>query len=304
MSTSPTTLTSPTTVPPTTTTTTPPPVGFQIVTPDFEVLAGQEINVCYYFRSPNTQTIAVDGLSSTMPSILHDAVLYRTQNDREAPGSQLATVCDLSNASGQDLPRLLYIADAPATELLFPADDGTGKPLAMELPPNTPLFVSMHFVNATEAAATSRFTLNMHGLPAAAAYTRSEAFTTYNDNLSIPANSVGDVESQTCRVSAGLSFWRMTTRSHKQSVRARVLDGTATVVDGTNWEHPGVASERTPPFISFASDRLTFECTYDNPTGRTITSGASFENDEECMAIGYFFPAVQPVLCFNGFIVP
>jgi hypothetical protein len=79
-----------------------------------------------------------------------------------------------------------------------------------------------------------------------------------------------------------------------------VLDGSTTLFEGTDWEHPGATTVAAAPFLTFASNGLTSECTYDNPTNRTITTGSSYATDEECLAIGYFFPATDSLLCVNG----
>jgi len=38
----------------------PPARGFQIVSPELTIKAGQEITYCYYFKTPNTETMAVN----------------------------------------------------------------------------------------------------------------------------------------------------------------------------------------------------------------------------------------------------
>jgi hypothetical protein len=120
-----------------------------------------------------------------------------------------------------------------------------------------------------------------------------------NTALSIPPSAIGDVESKTCQIPDGASFWRLTVRTHKQSVRTRILDGGATLFESTDWEHPGATSHTATPFLTFTTGGLTYECTYDNPTGRTITAGHSSVTDEACIAIGYFFPATNSLLCVN-----
>ena len=46
--------------------------------------------------------------------------------------------------------------------------------------------------------------------------------------------------------------------------------------------------------------RLSYSCTYSNPTNRTIRSGDSVSTDEECVAVGYFFPATSSFVCLNS----
>ena len=66
-----------------------------------------------------------------------------------------------------------------------------------------------------------------------------------------------------------------------------------------DWEHPGAQAWMTTPFYTFASGKLTYECTYDNPTNRTIIHTVTApQTDEMCMASGYFFPATKPTICY------
>ena len=55
-------------------------------------------------------------------------------------------------------------------------------------------------------------------------------------------------------------------------------------------------------FFQFASGKLTYECTYNNPDtqGLPIEDGDSAATEEMCMASGYFFPATKPLLCYDG----
>ena len=63
------------------------------------------------------------------------------------------------------------------------------------------------------------------------------------------------------------------------------------VFDGHDWEHPRRRRAWAAPFYRFASGKLTYECTYDNPTTNEIKTGDSAATDEMCMATGYYFPA-------------
>jgi hypothetical protein len=96
-----------------------------------------------------------------------------------------------------------------------------------------------------------------------------------------------------------VQFWRFTARTFKQGVRMLVQDGAATVLDGNDWEHPPVAEFSAPPFFVFGS-ALSYECTYQNQSGRTVMRGASEDFDEVCLAIGWFFPATRPSYCYNS----
>ena len=57
-------------------------------------------------------------------------------------------------------------------------------------------------------------------------------------------------------------------------------------------------------FYTFSTGKLTYECTYNNPTGATIKTGDSAQTDEMCMATGYYFPATKATICYGNNILP
>jgi len=288
----------------------PPARGFQLVSPDVEILPGQEITYCYYFRTPNTEPMAINKWTSVMTPGSHHLILFTTgTTDKMPPGTVSASNCGFGgSASSIQSTSWTYSAQTPTAELVLPADDGAGKAVAMDIPANTAGFVQMHYFNATDQVINAHVTINAEALPANTAFTKTAAYVTYNASISIPPNAVGDLESQTCDVPAGAKFWLMSTHAHKQAVKTEVLDGTTMAMSSTDWEHPIPATWMASPFFTFASGKATYRCTYNNPTARTIESGDSAATDEMCMASGYYFladnTATRPRICVNQFLVP
>jgi hypothetical protein len=281
------------------------PDTFQIVTPEIDIPAGAEISYCYYFRTSNVQKAAISRWVSELgPATLNVQMFLTTDAslqpvDKMPPGTLSTADCGYGTFN----PRAhwVYAAYTPLAELPLPADGGDGRPLANEIPPNSAGFLKMLHVNATGSLIKTRVTITAEALDRGTQYTPSAAFATYNGQINIGPNAMSDIESQTCAVPQGAQFWRMSTHAHKQAVRTAVLDGPALVFESMNWEQPGAQEWPAAPFFTFASGALTWECTYNNPTTRTIRAGDSAATDEQCMAIGQFFPACFPTLCFNSF---
>jgi len=99
-----------------------------------------------------------------------------------------------------------------------------------------------------------------------------------------------------------LSFYAMTTHTHKQGVHAFVTDGSSMVVDNTSWDHPAIRTWTAAPFFSFSTSALSYQCEYLNPNNRTIATGGNAATDEVCMVVGYYFPAPGGAghLCWNN----
>lgn len=278
--------------------------SFQVVTPEIEVEAGQEIKICYYFRTPNTETVGIKRWASQMPGVVHDLMLVATPGtDKEAPGTVSSSNCFLgTNAASQ----VIFAAYTPSAELALPGDDGTGKPLANELGPSTPAFLMLHFFNPTSEAMKVKVILDAQSLAPGVAYTRSGTLLHHNLEISIPPGATGDVESQTVEAPPGIKFWRLSTHAHKQAVHTEIKDGASVVFASDDWENPGASTFGPPGFHTFSSGDLTTACTYDNLFGdnsaRTITSGESEATEERCLGLGFFFPAPVDdpvVICLN-----
>jgi hypothetical protein len=276
--------------------------ALRLESPEIDIAPGAEITYCWYFRALNTQQLAIHRWESTMTPGSHHLILFTSTTDIKSPGTVSSVNCG-AGSSLSSFPTWMYSAQTTEASMSLPSDDGEGKPLAMEIAPTQSGFVQLHYNNRSDTTLKARAVINGYALAEGVAYTRTAAFVTYNDKISIPPLATGDIEAQTCNVPTTSKFWMMTTHSHKQSVRTAVLDGmpgTGTkVFESTDWEHPG-ESRWDGPFQTFQTGKLTYECEYNNPYNRTITDGDSAQVDEMCMASGYFFPATRPVFCYNS----
>ena len=235
----------------------------------------------------------------------HHMIMYTTATDAMPPGTLSTAACGGFGAA--DVPSWTYSAQTTTNELDLPADDGTGLPLGQEIAASTPAYFQMHYLNATDQPIVAHVTLNAEAYDLGVAYTRTAPYVTYNGKISIPPHATGVVASMTCNVPAGFKFWMMSTHAHQQAVQTTVKDGTATstliAFNSTDWEHPGAAMWTTTPFYTFSTDKLTYECTYNNTgpnANTTVVSGPSAQTNEMCMATGYYFPATKPLLCLNN----
>jgi hypothetical protein len=197
------------------------------------------------FRTPNTESLAIKRWASDMTAGSHHMIMYLTSTDVMPPGTVSATNCGIGGAS-TSAPVWTYATQTPQAEVLLPTDDGTGKPLAQDIPANTAGFFQMHYFNATDQVLTAHVTLDAEALEANVEYTQTAAYVTYNASISIPPLTNNHVESRTCEVPAGVKFWLMSTHAHKQAVRTAVKEGGAAMFESTDWEHPGTVEFMTP----------------------------------------------------------
>jgi hypothetical protein len=281
----------------------PPKRGFQLQSPDIDVPMGTEITYCWYFRTPNVEMLSIKRWQSHMTAGSHHMIMFMTGNtDVKPPGTVSSQACGGAGAGGS-APIWTYAAQNPDADLALPTDDGGGKPLGQEIAANQAGFLQMHYLNATDNPIKVHVTLNAEAYEASVAYTKTAAYVTYNPDIMIPKDAVGVVASQTCPTPSGAKFWMMSTHAHKQAVKTEVLDQSDTVFMSTDWEHPGAARFDAPTFRTFASDKLTYRCTYNNTSGHDIVDGDSAATNEMCMASGYYFPATGPKFCYGSFVI-
>ena len=280
----------------------PPARGFQVKSTDIVIQPGEEVTYCYYFRTPNTEAMAINKWTSAMTPGSHHMIMFTTPSDKMPPGTVSKSNCGFGGAGDlQSPPVWTYAAQTADATVALPTDDGAGKPLAQVIAPNSPAFFQMHYLNPGDTPLTVHVTLNAEALPAASPYTATSAYVTYNNTISIPPNTNNVVATKTCATPANMKFWSMSTHAHKQAIKTEVRSGDAastdTVFSSTDWEHPGAITWMGSPFQTFADNQLTWSCTFNNHTSRTITSGDSAATDEMCMATGYMFPATRPTIC-------
>jgi hypothetical protein len=294
--------------------------AFEITSADVSIAAGQEATYAFYFHTTNTTPVAVNKWASSMSPGSHHAIMYIFQSSTGTPpdGIDMHDSCGPQGGGGTNIGVWTYATQMEQQEENLPADDGAGKPVAQLIQPNSAGCFQLHYLNSTDNAIMGHIDLKAFALPTGSAYTQTEAYVTYQYNISVGPGATGVTVSASCPVPTGVKFWTMSTHSHKQSVATDVADASAPVFHATDWEHPGAQQWMTAPFYSFTSPNLTWSCTYNNNApppycdqtasgpcsnaDATVVQGTSARINEMCMAVGYFFPATAPKfeIDYNG----
>ena len=288
--------------------------GFAIETPALQIPAGEAVDACYYFRTPNSGASAIGRFSSILdPSVAHFIVWATTDNgglpaDAKAPGT-FTTNCGLGSGAGTLNFRWVYAAHTPVEQLRMPDDDGAGQVVAFELPANSAGFIEIYYVNPGDSAVTVppvRLAVNERN---AGPYTKTASFLELYYLINIPPGGSEHQVSSACTMPAASKFWWFSTQTHSHGVGTQLSKTgsvTTPIVTSSGWELPEIATFAAPGFVEFGApnDKLLYQCTYSNDTGGTITFGDDYRNDEVCMGVGYFFPATQSKLCLGSTVSP
>lgn len=267
---------------------------FSIASPEFAIAAGEEGIYCYYTSIPLATTVGVKKWTSTMTAGIHDLTLFFA--DTGKPDGTIDQSC--SGLGGNPTPTWVYSANAPGGELAMPAGVG------MTVEADRKVLVQVHYLNGTDAGMQAHFEISAETHPRGEIYSPASAYIAINTVLNIPSSSTNYTVEQSCPVPAAAEFFNLSTRTRKYGVSTEVRNGGSVVFSSDDWENPGAAQWSTPPFLSFASNPLTFQCVYNNSSGSPVQAGESVQTDEECMAIGYMFPAATPRMCLNETLLP
>ena len=285
---------------------------FTIATPEATIPPGVVTSTCYYFRAPNTSTAGLSRLEATLNGGTAYIVLWATfaangsgaPAEREPPGTFSSAGCGDADSNGTTARRV-WQAHRTGEALEPPANDGTGRPVAIEWLAGQPLFIQIVAPNVTDQPINASAAIGAQALPVATLYTRTDTFFTFNGNINIAAMSSGSA-TQACDVPAGVKFWHFTTHTHGFATSATLstFPSLQTLVVTSDWENPAIQEFPVAPFFDFAGEKLRYSCNYTNNGTTPVQTGSDELNDENCVAISYFFPATKPRLCFNSILIP
>lgn len=263
--------------------------GYQVATPVFDLQPGEEVFKCFHVQLPNTALFPVGQWESQMTAGSHHFILYKQDGDTTPSGTLVNSGC----TSGFGGPTWLYTAGTPHAELPMP--DG----VAMPIPANQRVVFDMHYINTGTSVIHANVILNMNKVKAAT-YENAEALVSFNLGIAIPPNGTQTVGGD-CTPPPGAKFFVMGTHTHRRGIDAsikRVGGANEVLVHTTNWDNPDPGLWENPPYLTFApGEKFHYSCSYQNDRNATTTVGTSAANNEMCMAITYFFPAMSGGSC-------
>src|SRR6187549_3202971 len=105
-------------------------LAFEVKSSDVVLQPGEETTKCFYFHTTNTEEVQVAKWVSDMSPGSHHMIAFSSLGTQPADGT-------VDDCSGADIPVPIFGTQVAHEELVFPADDGFGKPLAQTIAPNT-----------------------------------------------------------------------------------------------------------------------------------------------------------------------
>jgi hypothetical protein len=255
-----------------------PPGTVTLTTDTFQLQPGQEIYKCQNFDNPfQGKDTPVFKISTDMSKGSHHLFVF---NLTEGTGRSLED-CTIS-----DFHPIVHTAGAPHAETTYP--DG----MATKIYGSTGLRIQLHYVNTSSDVLTVGATAKLSPTPDPANVTKWVAQLYMNREVMSVPPGMGQTVTTTCSIPATYGTIGLVvgmTHMHMRGVREVATTNTGVMLADVNtWDEPPPIPY-DPPIMLNPGDAVTWTCTYNNNTGRTLTFGQSATDNEMCIYEARYF---------------
>ncbi len=268
----------------------PPAHGYQIKTPDIQLMGGQEEYLCYTVKLDEAADVAVNQFQGYTTTVVHHFEVFQAI----APEQDGLFDCSQQLIKITWLP--LFGGGAQAGGLTLP--DGAG----FKIPKNAQLLVQLHLLNATTAPASTHVVVNMDYVNDPTTVTPAGIFAVGSMNIDLLPNSTGTKVSSSCNLPKPLNVFAVQPHMH-------TLGTSITLDSGATQAASAMAYQRNPwvfgvqPIDTFTKtfakgDYVNVDCVYDNTTPNEVMYGES-THDEMCYFVLFYTPFDQLDGCIN-----
>ena len=165
--------------------------------------------------------------------------------------------------------------------------------VGMEVKPDQPLFVQMHYLNASDSVIKAASAVNFHTTNEADIDHLAGDLGMYNFAINIPAGQTGSF-TKSCSFSKDVMLFKLTRHTHEWGTDFPVSwdggpnDGEL-IYTSPNYEDPDYLFPE--PVLVEAGTGLEWTCNYNNTTNGTLRFGVK-ATDEMCILFGQFYDPV------------
>jgi hypothetical protein len=243
----------------------------------FTVQPGGEVFMCQNYDNPfGGKDAAVSKVVTDMSSGSHHLhIFYGTQG----------TSRNIESCSGVEFHPLLHAAGRPHSETVYPAG------MAAKVTGNTGLRLQVHYLNTTSDPLEVNVTARLSTVdPSTVTKWIAEL---YFNRLTIKVPPGGGTKiATTCTIPQTYGpVGLIGGGSHMHSRGVHFVATTSTgvkLIETNDWAEPQPVTY-DPPILLNPGDKITWECTYDNPTNTTFDFGESAEKNEMCIYLARFY---------------
>jgi hypothetical protein len=243
----------------------------------FTVAPGAEVYMCQNYDNPfGGQDVGLSRVATDMSKGSHHLHIFygATSTNRK-----------IESCSGTEFHPLLHASGKPHGE-----EDYTNG-MAAKLKGSMGLRLQVHYLNTTPDPINVGVTADLTKVADPSTITKWVAELYFNRvQLSVPPGEGAKVTTS-CTVPQGPQVGLLGGGSHMHSRGIHfVATGPTgqTLMDTTQWDEPDPMTY-DPPVMLNPGDKITWECTYNNTTGKTLTFGESAAENEMCIYLARYY---------------
>jgi hypothetical protein len=246
----------------------------------FTLAPGDEKINCYYVPPDGVERY-VSRIVVDMKPGSHHLVVFRIKDAVGMPTSGPTPCSQLDIPQGFD--GLFPGSQQQHTEYTFP--DG----VAVKLEKDHGLLFQSHYINASAKEIVTGVDYRLTVAPREQVKQVAGMIFYSNFGLMVPPGK--STQSRTCRSPFDLRLLSVTGHMHKRGLTFDASIDGKNVYHTDRWDEPAFAAFPLPGYEVKKDSPITYECTYDNETGKTIRFGNSAATDEMCILAGLYYPS-------------
>jgi hypothetical protein len=266
------------------------PTGPGAYTLSFTTDPGQETHWCQYVRLPKgtTNEVMLTGYRWRWEAMHHWA-LYRTTPDLpQDVRTDQPFDCFAPGGGKYMQPAALTLEGDPEGHITY------GEGLGFALKSEEIVVVQVHTVNATQAPIKPTLALQLDLADPSSVPNRLGLIQFYDPYIFVPPHAPATAQMR-CKIPRDVTVVRRSTHEHMRGVSVDVfLDSpsgppsTTPIVSSTDWQHPPILRDA----LQLPKDSYVRTiCKYQGDE-RQVIQGQDKLDNEMCMFIGYYYPAI------------
>lgn len=261
---------------------------YTFTTAHFSVPPGSEVYKCQDFTNPFNKDIGiVQEVTSLTPGSHHMFAFV-------LPNNQLSLMGNLSDCpeGGTEFHDYLTTSGSPVSTVTYPAN--TGRIFSA----SNGLRLNVHLINTDSAPKDAYVVFKVTYVDPGMLTNKVASIFLNQVALSVPPGM--STQSKTYSLTQDINMMGSASHMHKQGIHFVATTSTGqTLYDGTEWQEPPPKSFN-PPLHLASGTRITWACTYNNTTGKTLTFGESAGTNEMCIFPGEFYNSTGQQISYQA----
>ena len=259
---------------------------YTFATAHLSVAPGSEVYKCQDFTNPFGKDIGiVQDVTELTPGSHHMFAFV-------LPSSQLTLMNGLADCpgGGTEFHDYLTTSATPVQTITYPASTGR------VFNAGNGIRLNVHLINTSSDAKDAYVVFKVTYVDPAGLTKKVASLFLDNVALSVPPGM--STQSKTYTLPQDINVMGTFSHMHERGIRFVASTNTGQMLyDGTDWNEPK-EQKFDPPLLLKSGTIITWACTYNNMTGRTLTFGDSAANNEMCIFPAEFYNSTGQQLSY------